>query len=104
MKNTILLLIIFCMSPLWAESNTSGPDSAVVVGVLKSFSGNHIEVQTKGFLRKLEITDKTKVSYVSFLSVEKKKSAVNQVNKEVRPGYEFSVKSIMKVLNEEENK
>lgn len=75
MKAFLSIFLIFSVSSLWSASNTSGPDSPVVVGVLKSFKGKHIEVQTKGFLRKLEITDKTKVFFVSFLSVEKKMKA-----------------------------
>ena len=72
MQFIVTCLIIFSFPSLWAASNTSGPDSPVVVGVLKSVNGKHIEVQTKDFLRKLEITYKTKVFFVSFLSAEKK--------------------------------
>ena len=75
MKLLLSVFVLFSFSSLWAASNTSGPDSPVVVGVLKSVNGKHIEVQTKDFLRKLEITGKTKVFFVSFLNEEKKMKA-----------------------------
>ena len=67
------VLLIFILSSFYtlAESNTAGPDSPVVVGVLKSANAKGVEVQTKDFLRKLQITEKTKIYYVSFLTEKK---------------------------------
>lgn len=68
---SFFLICVLSSVSIWAESNTAGPNSPVVVGTLKFTNGKVVEVQTKDFLRKLQITDKTKIFYVSFLSKEK---------------------------------
>ena len=83
MKSICALVLIFILSfSAFAASNTSGPDSPVVVGVVKAVNGKIVEVQTKDYLRKLEITEKTKVFFVSFLNVKK----------EMKPGYGVKAK------------
>ena len=67
MKYLLTVLIIFTNINLWAGSNSSGPDSPIVVGKITAVTGQKIEVQTKKHLRKLALSHKAKIFFVSFL-------------------------------------
>ncbi|MDE0866436.1 MAG: EF-hand domain-containing protein [Rubripirellula sp.] len=59
------LLTLFLSAPLYAQSNSKGPDSLVVVGVLKSAHADQFQVLQSGeYLRSLVISQKSQIQYV----------------------------------------
>lgn len=70
MRLSLLLIFALLNTNLWAQSNSKGPDSPVVVGHIVSADGNRIDIQHSEFLRKMTINKKTKIVFVSFLGVK----------------------------------
>jgi Ca2+-binding EF-hand superfamily protein len=72
-----------------AESNSSGPNSPIVVGHIIAVNGQEIEVKTKKLVRQLVMNDKTKIIYVGITEQEARKMNV---------GYGFKGKATDGVL------
>ena len=87
-----LAIFIFLSGLAHAEkkkSNSSGPDSPVVVGIIKTASGNRVEVQQGQYLRKLTLNKKSKVVFVSFLGAKE----------EFKAGYSVKAKVAQELIN-----
>ena len=79
----IFTLIIFSINSIAAGGNSSGPNSPVVVGKIKSAKGKTVEVQQGEYLRKLTITEKSNIVFVSFVNDQEKMKASYPVKAKV---------------------
>lgn len=92
---TIAALCTTLCTPLFAESNSKGPKSAVVVGTLKSSSDSGFQVLQKGdHLRDLKLTNKSKIHYIGMPSSADHKPTVGYAVK-AKVDKDGSIKSIL---------
>jgi Ca2+-binding EF-hand superfamily protein len=69
MKIYLAIFYLFNLS-IMAQSNSKGPDSPVVFGKIISSQSNTIVVEQAGTPRKLSISEKSKIRYVSFEAIK----------------------------------
>lgn len=74
---------------LMAQSNNKGPNSPVVVAKIISFQDNTLSVDQAGSTRKLTLSEKSKVRYVSF----------QDIKQEFKPGYFIKARVKDNVIN-----
>ena len=92
---TIAALCTTLCTPLFAESNSKGPKSAVVVGTLKSSSDSGFQVLQKGdHLRDLKLTNKSKIHYIGMPSSADHKPTVGYAVK-AKVDKDGAIKSIL---------